>query len=462
MFAVLFGLLRLLAASAVVIAASAIGFAELAAAVNPASQGRGIDKINHVIVVYQENWSYDGLYGAFPGSNNLSSAGPIAQVDKNGAPLTSAPQPVVGSSPDPRFPASMSVTPYDVAKYVKADQTTGDLIHRFYHEQLQIDGGKMDKFITWSDNGGLVMGYYDATTMPEGKLAREFTMADNFFHSGFGGSFLNHMYLVCACAPKWRNAPTAFISNPDPNNLADKQVTPDGYAVNTAFSVNQPHPSSVSDQAQLVPNLTDATIGDRLDQAHVSWVWYSGGWNDALAGRPDKLFQFHHQPFVYFARYADGTAAKNDHLKDETEFFAALNGGQLPSVVFIKPLGPDNEHPGYADLTRGQQHVARIVAAVRASAYWKDSAIVITYDENGGRWDHVAPPTIDRWGPGTRVPAIVVSPYAKRGFVDHTQYETVSILKFIETRWNLKPLGTRDARADGLSNAFDFNQPPAQ
>jgi acid phosphatase len=240
-------------------------------------------------------------------------------------------------------------------------------------------------------------------------------------------------------------------------------LTPDDYAVNTVYSINDPHPASITIMSPpfktlLLPNQSAPTIGDRLSEAGVSWAWYSGGWNDALAGHPDPLFQFHHQPFVYFANFANGTAAKTQHLKDETEFFAAVSANQLPAVSFIKPLGPDNEHPGYANLARGQQHVADIVNAIRKSPYWADTAIIITYDENGGRWDHVAPPKIDRWGPGTRVPAIIISAYAKRGFVDHTQYETVSILKFIETRWNLKPLGTRDAHANGLQNAFDFSQ----
>ena len=124
----------------------------------------------------------------------------------------------------------------------------------------------------------------------------------------------------------------------------------------------------------------------------------------------------------------------------------------LPAVSFIKPLGPDNEHPGYADLARGQQHVADLVDAVRNSPYWADTLIVLTYDENGGSWDHVAPPVADRWGPGTRVPTIGVSPFAKRGFVDHKVYDTTSILKTIENRWGLAPLGTRDGTANDLSN----------
>ena len=193
----------------------------------------------------------------------------------------------------------------------------------------------------------------------------------------------------------------------------------------------------------------------------MSWKWYSGGWDDALAGNPNPLFQFHHQVFAFFASFADGTPAKAAHLQDETNFFGDLKNHTLPAVSFVKPLGPDNEHPGYASLLAGQQHVANIVNAVAASPYWKDTAIIITYDENGGRYDHVAPPgPFDRWGPGTRVPTIVISPWAKPHFVDHTQYETVSILALIEKRWNLKPLGTRDAAANPLSNAFDFTRPP--
>ena len=101
-----------------------------------------------------------------------------------------------------------------------------------------------------------------------------------------------------------------------------------------------------------------------------------------------------------------------------------------------------------------------LVGRVQASPYWEDTVIIITYDENGGRWDHVAPPRGDRWGPGTRVPTIIVSPYAKKGFVDHATYDTTAILKLIEMRWNLSPLGTRDAAANPISNAFDFSQTP--
>jgi hypothetical protein len=127
----------------------------------------------------------------------------------------------------------------------------------------------------------------------------------------------------------------------------------------------------------------------------------------------------------------------------------------LPSVVFIKNLGPDNEHPGYAALQQGQQAVADIVAAVQANpTLWAHTAIIVTYDEHGGRWDHVAPPVRDIWGPGLRVPTIVISPYAKRGFVDHTQYDTSAILATIEQRFGLPSINPRDANATSLVNTL--------
>jgi phospholipase C len=114
-----------------------------------------------------------------------------------------------------------------------------------------------------------------------------------------------------------------------------------------------------------MPLLTMPTIGDRLSAKTISWAWYSGGWNDAVAGHPDALFQFHHQPFNYFAPYAEGSAARAEHLKDIEEFLAALRTANLPAVAFVKPIGAYNEHMGYADLLRGQQYVADLVKAVQ-------------------------------------------------------------------------------------------------
>ena len=229
--------------------------------------------------------------------------------------------------------------------------------------------------------------------------------------------------------------------------VKDGFVTPDGFDVNTSYSVNQPHPAGAPANP-LVPNQTFPTIGDRLSAKKISWAWYSGGYADAVAGHAGPLFQFHHQPFIYFANYADGTAAKAAHLKDETDFVAAVKSHTLPAVSFIKPYGIDNEHPGYTDVLTGEQHTESLIQLVRSSDYWKNTAIIITYDEHGGFWDHVGPPVVDRWGPGSRVPALVISPFAKRGYVDHHYYDTTSILALLEHRYGLAPLSSRDAHAN--------------
>ncbi len=347
---------------------------------------------------------------------------------------------------------------------------TGDLVHRYYQEQMQIDGGKMDKFAQISDAQGLSMGYWDGTKLPLWKYAQQYVLADHFFHAAFGGSFLNHFWLVCACTPTFPNAPANMVAKPNPDGtlaldasgkpINDGSVTPDGFGINTMFTTYNPHPASAAPET-LVPPQTMPHIGDRLDTKKISWAWYSGGWDDAMAGKPDPLFQFHHQAFAFFKDLADGTPAKAQHLRDEKEFMAALKGtNTLPQVSFVKPLGPDNEHPGYANITRGDQHAADLVKAIQDSSYWKDTAIIITYDEHGGSWDDVAPPKVDRWGPGVRVPTLIISPYAKKSFVDKTVYDTTSILKFIENNWELQPLGDRDAKVNDLTNAFDFTQKP--
>lgn len=210
----------------------------------------------------------------------------------------------------------------------------------------------------------------------------------------------------------------------------------------------------------------------------MSWKWYSGGWDNALISSPsnpanngkvpqnppvDPLFQWHHQPFAFYDNYAPWKNGERNpvsaaHLQDENNFFLDLEGHELPAVSFIKPLGPDNEHPGYANLLQGQQHVAKIVAAVRDSDYWEHTLIIVTYDEHGGRWDHVSPPNNNGiWGDGSRVPAIVIGPLAKRHFVDHTEHDTLSILKTIEKRFGLAPLTEFDRRASSLESTLDLD-----
>jgi acid phosphatase len=488
-------------------------------------------RIKHIIVIYQENWSFDSLYGLFPGANGLSqaSAASLNQTDRfdnafvtgqtfplvsGSVTLTTPPQPINAGAIDTRFNAGLNtLLPYDVQanSTLQPNDVTGDLVHRYWQEQSQIDHGAMDWFAAWSDNPGLTMSYFDATNMPEGLLAQKYTMADNFFHAAFGGSFLNHQFLVAAAAPVYPNAPVALqaVLDTDGQLLVDPttgKIVHDGtitpiagpsftvpgatldknYAVNTIFSTNLVPTFSAVGSTALLPSQNDSdpsdttrpfipTIGDRLSAKHVSWKWYSGGWDNALASTAvnpanngvvppnapvDPLFQWHHQPFVFYDNYAPWkNGVRNPvsaaHLQDENNFFKDLKSERLPAVSFIKALGPDNEHPGYAGLLQGQQHVADLVNAVKDSDYWEDSLIIVTYDEHGGRWDHVTPPNHNGiWGDGSRVPGIIIGPLAKRHFVDHTQYDTLSILKTIEERFGLEPLSAYDARATSLKNSL--------
>lgn len=408
--------------------------------------------IGHIVVIYLENRSFDNLYGEFPGADGLANArNAPPQEDERGVPYRALPQ-VVGSP----FPPDLPNGPFDIGKVIPPSMPTLDLVHRFYQEQAQINHGRMNRFVAVSDALGLTMGYYHTAELPLAELAKEFTLCDRFFHSAFGGSFLNHQWLIAARTPRYPGAPDSLRAKlgSDGSLLQDAAFTPDGYVVNTAFSVQGPRPAWAT--YGLMAPLTYPTIGDRLDEKGISWAWYSGGWNEAAAGHPSVDFQFHHQPFVYFARFAEATAARREHLKDERDFIAAVHAGTLPAVAFVKPSGFDNEHPGYTDVLRGERHVVELIDALRHGPAWDSTVVIVTYDENGGFWDHVAPPQADRWGPGSRVPAIVISPFARRQFIDHTSYETVSILALIEHRFGLAPLTERDGHANPLRGALEL------
>jgi phospholipase C len=323
---------------------------------------------------------------------------------------------------------------------------------------MQINDGKNDRFAQLSSAGGLTMGHYDLSQTALWQYAKEFTLADNFFQAAYGGSFLNHQWLICACTPEFKNAPEELkVWKSDKNTgkiTKDPTITQDDYAVNSI----QPNyaPYDLKHDENRLPPQTHATIGDRLSEKGISWAWYSGGWNDAVANKDEgENFQFHHQPFVYYENFAPDTAARKAHLKDKTQLFDDLKS-TFPSVAFFKPVGSKNQHPGYATILDADAEVKEIVEAIRQSPIWEKTAIVVTYDEYGGFWDHAPPPQFDRWGAGTRIPAIIISPFAKKGFVDNRLYDTTSILKLIENRFDLKPLSERDANANGLEGAFAF------
>ena len=471
-----------------------------------AAQAQGINAIETVVVIYAENRSFDNLYGSFPGANGLQNVTPesFTQIDRDGSEFKELPPiwdglTAKGVTP----PVTQAQTEHLPNKPFAIDDPNGfntplgvvthDLWHRFYQNQMQIDGGKNDRFVAYADSGALVMGHYDGSKLPLWNIAGQYTLADNFFMGAFGGSFFNHIWLACACAPIYPDADkspakghiavvdtdkvTLTLADNSPKSakdgipkfVEDGDLTPDFYAVNTMQPPYQPSknkPAKDGDAAYADPNAPttlppqhEKTIGDLLSAKGVSWAWYAGAWQATLDGKnktPVPNFQFHHQPFNYFANFAPGTDARAQHLKDGgmngAEFVAAVDAGKLPQVAFYKPQGNLNEHSGYADALSGDAHIADVIAHLKKSKQWPHMLVVVTYDENGGLWDHVAPPKADRWGPGSRIPTLIVSPFAKKGFVDHTPYDTTSILRFITRRFDLPTLPGIAARDAALKS----------
>jgi phospholipase C len=545
---------------------------------------------DHLVVIYEENHSFDNLWGIWPGVNGVTGRAaalrtrqvdqsplrkPLTCVEQNDVNLTSPPLAKVcsGSKADGSpFDSHFRVKPFKIDDSIPpsaktcydptppaapsgptngvpagggvAGGCTRDLVHRFYQEQFQIDGGRQDRYVTGSDAVGLSLGYYDTTRLPfyqymTGRNAPPYVIDDNFFASAFGGSFLNHQWLVSATTPLWpggadrsgvqtgcatgtancdlhslvdangmpktydlyKTTGTKVVPTPTvaDNPLTEAGTTPTGracavtagavrpplgtacgdYAVNTIQSSSQPYPPGTTVGKRL-PLLTTPNIGDRLSAKGVSWAWFAGGWDNAagytdgpgwtngggpacgkaaLANSPfpycpDPLFQFHHQPFNYYDKYKatpDGAGHETnprrlEHLRDEQDFLTAAHNGTMPAVSFVKPIGHENEHPGYTGIQQGDTHLVELIGAIQASPQWKSTMVVVTYDEFGGSWDHVPPPRADKWGPGTRIPAIVISPLLPRkAAVDHARYDTTSILATIEKRWGVAPFGHRDA-----------------
>jgi acid phosphatase len=453
--------------------------------------------IGHVVVIFAENHSFDNLYGLFPGADGVANATPeqATQLDHDGTPLRELIVFGGDGRPDPRFPR-LANKPFRIdAPPVNRsiDQIVPSPIHAFFHNQEQINGGKNNLFAAMSTAGGWTMGYYDGAQFKLWQWAKDYTLADRFFMGAYGGSYLNHQYLICACAPVHADAPDSMRARLDADgrltkrpgspsanegavqvfslsvNTTQPPYQPSGIAPAEGGSLDGADPKGAAGSGLPLPPQRLTTVGDTLSAKGVSWAWYAGGWNAGLAdGRQppavkrkviytrdegSPMFQPHHQPFNYHARFAPGTPDRTEHLKDGDDLLRDIAAGTLPAVTFYKPAGRYTQHPSYTDVKSGDEHMAELLAKLRASPQWKDMLIVLTYDENGGYWDHVPPPSgpgwSDRLGPGTRIPALIVGPTVKRGFVDHTVYDTASILKFVTRRFGLEPLpGVREKTGD--------------
>ncbi|MHB0886979.1 MAG: alkaline phosphatase family protein [Bacillota bacterium] len=287
---------------------------------------------------------------------------------------------------------------------------THDLPHTWNDAWKAYAGGRMDGFV-YAAGSPDTMGYYDASDLPNyWAYAKDFVLMDAFFSSLMGPSLPNHLYLVAGqsggVTANMREAPKAGFDFP--------------------------------------------TMASLLAKSSVTWKFYDG--------KPDpKAFSLWN-PLPGFAEFkADPTLA--DHLVGTDQLFYDLQHGTLPQVAWVVPNDAESEHPP-GDLRLGMWYVTSLVNAAMKSQYWDETAIILAWDDYGGFYDHVAPPRMDQYGYGPRVPAMVISPYAKQGFVDHTQYDLTSVLRFIEDRFGLPALTDRDRKANDLLAAFDFTQAP--
>ncbi|WP_426212920.1 acid phosphatase [Pseudomonas sp. TWR2-1-1] len=480
------------------------------------------EQVKTIVVIYAENRSFNNLFANFPGVERPLSALKSAdyqQRDRDGSLLQTLPPAwggVVQVGPQTvdgvtyatgvQYQENLPNAPFALKGPNREDLplnlVTRDLWHVFYQNQMQINDGKNDRFVAWADSGGLTMGYYDQTqySLRLWDVAREFVLCDNFFQGAFGGSYLNHQYLISAAVPFYPNASTsvaesqiASLQGDDPTGTRLKPLdkspasamtgapqfgpsalTPDGFAVNTMAPPYWPtwirdpeHPDySKPDLPSVLVPQTHEHIGDKLSKKNIDWAWYAGAWQATLdqfkdSGTLPKIpnFQYHHQPFNYFVQQGPqnplerSKRLRDGGLGDESatnRFVADAEAGKLPAVTFYKPQGNLNMHAGYADVAAGDRHLDRVIKVLRNSPQWQNMVVVVTVDENGGWWDHVAPPKGDRWGPGTRIPALVVSPFARKGTVDHTVYDTASILRLITRVHQLEVLDGLKARDDAM------------
>ena len=357
--------------------------------------------IQHLIFVMQENHTFDNYFGTYPGADGIPA---------------NTKMPV-----DPKNPQAGYVQPWHIGQ-----ATITDLSHNGNTFVDQYDNGKMDGFVSAlnfrAENGKISMGYYDDRDIPYyWNLADHYVLFDRFFSSAPSGSFINHMYSVAAVPPGSEN------------------------------------PLDVTTGLKNVP-----TIFDKLQAAGITWKFYVQNYDPTInyrhvQGVGSRDSQVIWVPLLNMDRFLDDPTLSS-HIVDLKQYYTDLEQGTLPSVAYIVPSGRSEHPPQYPE--GGQRFIKSLIQELMRSNYWKSSAFLMAYDDWGGWYDHVLPPHVDANGYGLRVAALLVSPYAREAYIDHTQLDFTSVLKFIENNWSIAPLATRDASANDITSAFDFAQRP--
>lgn len=377
------------------------------------AQNPGLNNIQHIVFIIKENRSFDNYFGTFPGADGATT-GKISTGEV--IPL--------GQTPD---------------------RTPHDLCHSFFCATQSIDGGNMDRFdMVYQGNvNGTMLPYTQLREQDIPNyfaLAKQFVLADRMFSSLEGASFPNHLYTIAGDSG-------GAVQNPadplNPNNSGIVTWGCDSDSVTTVLMVDDD-----GDVSTKFPCFDIPTLGDRLEAAGISWKSYAPG-----AGQPGYMWS------TYDAiDHIRNTSLWAEHVVPDTQFATDALNGNLPAVSWVV-TGTASEHPNASSCV-GENWTVTQLNAIMHGPDWASTAVFITWDDFGGFYDHVPPPILDQYGLGPRVPLLIISPYAKSGYISHTQYEFSSVLRLIEERYSLQSLSTRDAGASDMLDSFDFSQKP--
>ena len=365
--------------------------------------------IKHVVFLIKENRTFDNLFGTFPGADGVS----FGFDDGVRRPLTRGTDGGIGSE---------------------------DIPHCYTCSRMAWNHGKMDGF-----NQDAASDRWAYTQLRRSQLpnywhwAERFVLADRFFSSAQGPSFPNHLYTIAAQSGGAHDNPRRTGAFRSSNTFGCD--APPGQTVTVVDSEGK--------ERQVRPCFEFQTEGDLLNDAGIDWAYY--------AAEPDQL------EYIWSAYAAIGhireTKQWREHILPVDRVVADIDRDRLPPITWIAPRYEDSEHPQFS-FCQGENWSTQVINAIMRSDMWKDTAIFVTWDDYGGFYDHVAPPQVDDFGFGIRVPLLVISPYALRGAIDHRLGEFSSVLRFIEDNWGLGRLTGRDRAAKNLSYDFDFTQEP--
>lgn len=458
---------------------------------NTAQAVKTTTPIKHVVVIFQENVSFDHYFGTYPyalnvkGEPQFTATPGTPQVNNLLTPKNEKTN-LISHNPNSNNPVRLD----------RSEAVTDDMDHGYTAEQDAADGGKMDKYVqktagtSWpmkNEPASVVMDYYDGNTVTGlWNYAQHFAMSDNSYGTVFGPSTPGALNLVSGNTHGAKSYTDNAIHKGQPLSGNVKGEVENGTVV------GDPNPyydkaTSPSKDGKIAKMLdANKNVGDLLNAKNLTWGWFQGGFADTsaqhknVAGAEVTDYSPHHEPFQYYTSTANpnhlppssaamiGKTDQANHQYDLKDFWKAVDRGNMPSVSYLKAPMSQDGHAGYSDPLDEQTFIVNTINHLEKSPDWSSTAVIISYDDSDGFYDHVYGPSngqsvaSGRAGYGPRLPLIVISPYAKQNYVDHTLTDQSSILKFIEDNWNLGRIGggSLDAKAGSINAMFDFSKGP--